>query len=96
MSVLDAPIHPFTEVELQETLRKESDDFPKFLGDGYVTLNYDGVEYYYIELDRIKTPLDLLAWVNQISGKTWMTPARTKQFIRSMCTRNGWSLDLPA
>jgi len=35
-----------------------------------------------IELKRLNTSGKLLAWVYQLAGKPWMTPARLKFFIR--------------
>jgi len=43
------------------------------------TLNFDYP--YEVDLDRIKSERDLLAWVRQLAGKPWMTGQRLKLFI---------------
>jgi hypothetical protein len=40
---------------------------------------------YEIDLDRIKTPLDLLGWALHLCGKTWMSTEHLHNFIETVC-----------
>ena len=44
----------------------------------------EGYEDYFVELDRIKDDTEILHWVKHLSGKTWMTPSKIKDFITTM------------
>jgi hypothetical protein len=47
---------------------------------------------YEVDLDRIKTERDLLAWVRQLAGKYWMAGERTEIFIEVVAQIKGFNL----
>jgi hypothetical protein len=49
---------------------------------------------YEVDLDRIKEERDLLAWTLHLVGKPWMTPRRTKQFIKAVAQIKGFNVRL--
>jgi hypothetical protein len=48
---------------------------------------------YEIDLDRIKTERDLLAWTHHLVGKPWMGPDRTQVFIDTVADIKGFNLN---
>ena len=54
---------------------------------GVCTLKFDCP--YEIDLDRIKTEGDLLAWVRHLAGKPWMNGGRLKLFIDAVGVYKG-------
>jgi len=44
----------------------------------------EGYDDYFIELDRIKDDSEILGWINQLCGKTWMTTWKVRQLIDKM------------
>lgn len=57
-----------------------------------ITLNF--AYPYEIDLGRIKTAHDLLAWTQHLAGKYWMTTAGLKQFIRKVGEHKNWRVRL--
>jgi hypothetical protein len=51
-----------------------------------------GNQYYWIDLDRIKTQRDLLEWVHHLSGKAWVTNRHIRQFIARVFKYREWTL----
>jgi len=53
-----------------------------------------GGYHYFIELSRIRSPLELLKWIDHIAHKEWpgTTPIRIHRFIQAACARIGWNL----
>jgi hypothetical protein len=46
---------------------------------------------YEVDLDRIKTEGDLLAWTKHLVAKPWMGPERTKAFIEVVSSIKGFN-----
>lgn len=53
------------------------------------TITLDG--WYYIELERVKTPIDLLRWVVQLSAKNWVTRKHIYHLIRIASDVHGFN-----
>jgi hypothetical protein len=49
---------------------------------------------YEVDLDRIKTERDLLAWTHHLLGKTWMIRERTKRFVEAVAAIKGFRINL--
>lgn len=61
--------------------------------DGYLVIN---VEYEYpIELARCDTHAKILAWVIQLSDKTWITPDVIRRFVYLAIQHHGLELSQP-
>ncbi|ABK18103.1 hypothetical protein Sfum_2423 [Syntrophobacter fumaroxidans MPOB] len=43
--------------------------------------NHTGRHVYEIDLERCTTPAQLLDWIFQLHGKTWMTPEMMDEFL---------------
>jgi hypothetical protein len=54
------------------------------LGNLTVTLNEGHREWYWIDLERCVTPAQLLDWVFQVQGKTWMTPELLRVTVEAL------------
>jgi hypothetical protein len=49
---------------------------------------------YEVDLERIKSERDLLAWVRHLAGKPWMTGQRLELFIDAVARHKGFSVDM--
>jgi hypothetical protein len=49
---------------------------------------------YEVDLDRITTERELLAWVLHLVGKPWMGPERTKMFAKAVAEIKGFDIEL--
>jgi hypothetical protein len=59
----------------------------------YILLYHDGIgESYDIALNRITAPDDMLRWIEQLIGKTWITRGHIREFVRVVADRRGWAL----
>lgn len=60
---------------------------------GTIDLHWGGYEYWF-DLNRIKRPIQLLAFIHHIAKKGWegMTPRRISQLIYTVCKVNNWDL----
>lgn len=47
---------------------------------------------YTFNLARVKTPLDLLGWIDHLTEKTWMDRARIHEFVIKVAAYKGWEL----
>jgi hypothetical protein len=58
-----------------------------------IELYHDGIgESYDIALNRITAPEDMLRWIEQLIGKTWITRGHIREFVRVVADRRGWAL----
>lgn len=59
--------------------------------DKYVSIYWGGYEYW-ISWDRIRTPVELLDWLEHITAKSWegTTPERISNLINVIRTHRGW------
>lgn len=58
-----------------------------------ILLYHDGIgESYDIALNRITEPGDMLRWIEQLIGKTWITRGHIREFVRVVSARRGWAL----
>lgn len=55
----------------------------------------NGLSPYDIELDRCDTPEKILAWVDHLTEKTWMTNDMFSEFIGVACKQIGYEIVLP-
>jgi hypothetical protein len=86
---------PFRVQTISEILAYESPNASKIVIDAEratCTLHFDYA--YEIDLDRIKTERDLLAWVKHLAGKTWMTSERLELFIDAVAEHRGFRVRL--
>lgn len=86
---------PFSHVDGQ--IRVDQVENPSFFEFDEQHQSYDiywGGYEYVIELDRIRTPLELLSWVHHLLEKEWelTTPRRIGELIEDVSHRLGWSL----
>lgn len=75
--------------ELRKRYLKEEEELNNIVSvdEGIITIN---VAYeYYIELNRCNTYEKILAWVLQLSEKTWMSKRVLEKFILVACRENG-------
>ena len=70
----------------------EPTDYGFVVDDKYITFDW-GSKGYWIDLDRIEKPQQLLALVAHLSAKNWskMTPNRIAGLIRKIQQLRGWS-----
>ena len=54
------------------------------------TLTINVVYEYEVDLDRIRTPADLLEWTHHLAEKNWITTAVLAEFIERVFTIKGW------
>lgn len=47
-------------------------------------ITHDGHQLYEIDLERCTTPAQLLDWIYQLHGKTWMTPDLMGKFLSAI------------
>lgn len=50
---------------------------------------------YPIGLERIRDPLDLLAWIRHLCSKNWMKTSYVEAFIDKVFSLKGWKLPHP-
>ena len=62
-----------------------------YIEDGCIVLDY--AYPYRIEMSRCNTPGKILGWVNQLSGKNWMTVERINHFIQLTFKQIGVEID---
>lgn len=80
---------------VSELLASKSPDAAKIVLDekrATCTLNFNYP--YEVDLDRIKTPRDLLAWVRHLAGKPWMNRERLELFIDAVAKHKGFQVSL--
>jgi hypothetical protein len=57
------------------------------------TITFSYGSGYYIHLDRIKTPENLLHWAHHLGMKPWMQKeCRISGFIQAVCRYRGWDI----
>src|SRR6185503_17765224 len=80
---------------VRELLAYKNPDADKIIIDAEratCTLNF---QYSYeVDLDRIQTERDLLAWVRHLANKAWMNGGRVKLFIDAVARHKGFRVDL--
>lgn len=56
-----------------------------------VTVRWGGYDYD-IRMDRIKSPIHIIHWLNQLLDKDWegTTPEGVQSFINTVCRAKGW------
>lgn len=54
----------------------------------HLRLKYD----YEVDLDRIKTPANLLNWVAHLAEKTWMSSEAIRRFIQAVAEIKGFNI----
>lgn len=59
-----------------------------YIEDGCLVLDF--AYPYQIELSRLKSWRDLVAWVHHFCGKGWMNPHRIEFFIDAVLKLRGW------
>jgi hypothetical protein len=87
---------PLKILTVSELLAYENPDASKIVIDqerGTCTLNFDYP--YEVDLDRIKSERDLLAWVRLLADKPWMNGERTKLFIDAVAKQKGFQVRMP-
>jgi hypothetical protein len=47
---------------------------------------------YEVDLDRIKTHMNLLFWVKHLAGKTWMNTDHLREFMHRVCEIKKWEM----
>lgn len=62
------------------------------ISDGFVSILMDTGSTYDIALNRIKTPLQLLGWCDQLMEKTWVEKGLIQEFINLVCEHKGWEI----
>ena len=73
---------------LEQTIKEAAG---MYIDNGAIVLDY--VYPYRIELSRCNTPGKILGWVNQLSGKNWMTTDRMNLFIQVAFSQIGIEVD---
>jgi hypothetical protein len=58
-----------------------------------LSLRFSDIDYD-VDLDRIQTEGDLLAWVCHLTGKDWMNSERLRLFIEAIATIKGFRIRL--
>jgi hypothetical protein len=81
--------------ELWEEMQAHDERLSKQVSiqDGYIVIN---VAYEYpIELARCDTHAKILAWVVQLTDKTWITPEVVQRFVYLAVQQHGLDLSQP-
>jgi hypothetical protein len=77
--------------EVEESRRKTAAKFVHNKDNNTIMI-FDRPQYggYEVDLDRIKSPLDLLSWVRQMNEKVWFDREMMDWFLFMVCEIKGW------
>lgn len=80
-----------THLDRLRLLQEKEEDVAKYVEKDNTV--YIGPYFQYpIDLDRIKTPLNLLGWVEHISSKTWVSKRLIHNFVVTVCKVKKWKI----
>ena len=50
---------------------------------------------YTIDIERVKTPEQVLNWLRHLSGKRWFTRQLCRDFINTLAEHSDWAVGVP-